>query len=300
MRILVTGGGGFIGAWIIRRLMRSDTVLRVLDSKSDRTVVREIAGDAAAESIEWHVGDIADADSVRSAAAGCDRIIHLAAMLTPACQADPIRGAHVNLIGTLNLFEAARTHGIDSVAYMSSAGVFGRTDGRQPQPDTHYGAFKLACEGSARAYWVDHGIASVGFRPYIVYGPGREVGLTAGPTLACRAAARGEAYVIPFSGRADYLYVGDLADAFATACHKPLTGAAAYTIVGEAADAEDIAGLIRAQVRGAEVTAAGPTLPVTADLDPGQVREAFPDIPCTSLKTGVAATIAHYRDHAAR
>ena len=295
MRILVTGGGGFIGAWIIRRLANPDTVLRVLDSKADRAVVREIAGDAVADAVEWHVGDIEDADTVHRGAEGCDRIIHLAAMLTPACQADPIRGAQVNLIGTLNLFEAARIHGIESVAYMSSAGVFGRTDGRQPQPDTHYGAFKLACEGSARAYWIDHGIANVGFRPYIVYGPGREVGLTAGPTLACKAAACGEPYVIPFSGRADYLYVGDLADAFATACRTPLTGAAAYTIVGETADADAVAALVRAEVPGAEITAAGPTLPVTADLDPGPVRDAFPDIPCTPLQAGIAATVAHYR-----
>ncbi|WP_163837351.1 NAD-dependent epimerase/dehydratase family protein, partial [Providencia stuartii] len=67
-----------------------------------------------------------------------------------------------------------------------------------PRPTTHYGTFKLACEGSARAYLADRGLASIGFRPFIVYGPGRETGLTAGPSLACRAAARGESYRIPY------------------------------------------------------------------------------------------------------
>lgn len=295
MRVLVTGGGGFIGAWIIRRLAGTGAQLRVLDSRPDRSLVGSIAGSDVAGALEWMVGDITEPGLMHAAAEGCDRLIHLAAMLTPACQADPIRGAQVNLLGTLNLFEAARAHAIPAVAYMSSAAVFGLEDGRVPAPNTHYGAFKLACEGCARAYWIDRGIASAGFRPYIVYGPGREVGLTAGPSLACRAAARGEAYTIPFSGRADYLYVGDLAEAFAAVCEAPLTGAAAYTLVGEAADATDVAAAIAQLAPGARIGADGPTLPVTADLDPGEARRAFPTIPRTSLAQGLAETIAWYR-----
>lgn len=296
MRVLVTGGGGFIGAWIIRRLAAPGTEIRVFDSSADRSLVRAIAGAAVTDALEWIVGDVTDGAALRRAAESCDRLVHLAAMLTPACRADPIRGAQVNLIGTLNLFEAARAQGIGTVAYMSSAGVFGLKDGRIPLPDTHYGAFKLACEGCARAYWADHGIASVGFRPYIVYGPGREVGLTAGPSIACRAAARGEAYTIPFGGRADYLYVEDLAEAFAVVCTTPLRGAAAYTLVGEAADAVEVAAAIARLAPGAAIDAAGPDLPVTADLDPGPVRTVFPAIPRTSLADGLARTIAWYRE----
>jgi len=156
----------------------------------------------------------------------------MAGILTPDCQADPVRGAEINLIGTLHAFEAARRHGIRPVIYTSSAGVFGPHDGAAPAPTTHYGTFKLATEGSARAYWADHGLPSVGFRPFVVYGPGRETGLSAGPSLACRAAARGQPYVIPFTGATGMVYVEDVAAAYVAALTGKLDGARVFNLLG--------------------------------------------------------------------
>jgi len=169
---------------------------------------------AAAEAVEWRVGDIVAGEQVRRAAEGCDAIVNLAGVLTPACKDDPVRGMQINLIGTLNVFEAARAHGIARILYTSSAGVFGSPDGKVPWPITHYGTSKLACEGSARAYLHDHGLASVGFRPFVIYGPGRETGLTAGPSLACRAAVLRERYTIPYTGKAGLVFVDDVAAAY--------------------------------------------------------------------------------------
>ena len=166
MRVLVTGGKGFLGAWIVRGLLARDIDVRIFDVNDDRRLIATIAGRDTA--LDWRIGDIVSGDSVLNAAEGCDAIIHLAGVLTPDCAADPVRGAQINLIGTLNVFEAARKLGIARIVYTSSASVFGQRDGRLPQPQSHYGAFKLACEGGARAYWNDHRIASVGFRPYIV------------------------------------------------------------------------------------------------------------------------------------
>ena len=168
-----------------------------------------------------------DTDTVMSAAEGCDIVAHLAAILTPACRDNPIRGAEINLIGTLNMFLAARRHGMGRVVYMSSAGVFGPDNGHTPFPTTHYGAFKLACEGAARAYYADHGISSIGFRPFVVYGPGRESGGSAGPSLAARAAAWGEAYTIPFSGASGLVYVDDVAAAYEAAVLREIDDARA-------------------------------------------------------------------------
>lgn len=294
MRVLITGGGGFIGAWIIKRLLAKGDQVRILDAKSDRTIVREIVG-APADTPDWQVGDVSHRATVAKAAEGCDAIFHMAAILTPACAADPIRGAEINLIGTLNAFEAARTHKLRSVIYMSSAGVFGPDDGVTPRPTTHYGAFKLACEGSARAYWLDHGIASVGFRPLIVYGPGRETGLTAGPTLAARAAAEGRPYTIPFTGASDFLFVDDIAAAFVAAASTELKGAEAYNLVGVKATVDDIIRTIARLGLNAHIDAKGPTLPVSDAIVPGTIREVFPSIPTTSLEDGLAATVAHYR-----
>jgi UDP-glucose 4-epimerase len=176
MQVLVTGGSGFIGAWLIKRLTAAGHRIRIFDASTDRKLVHDIAGPAVAEKLDWRSGDVAEPEQVMASAEGCDGIIHLAGVLTPACKADPIRGAKINLLGTLNVFNVAHARGIKRIVYTSSAGVFGPTDGRTPYPTTHYGAFKLACEGSARAFWEDAKIASIGFRPYIVYGAGREVG----------------------------------------------------------------------------------------------------------------------------
>jgi nucleoside-diphosphate-sugar epimerase len=294
MRVLVTGGSGFIGGWMIRRFVARNWEIRVFDIKDDRRITREIVGPAA-DSLDWRVGDIADGAAVEAAAAGCEMIVHLAAVLTPACQADPVRGAQIDLIGQLNAFLAARRHKMKGVVYMSSAGVFGPDDGKQPFPLTHYGAFKLAGEGSARAFWEDDKLPSIGFRPLVVYGPGRELGLTAGPALACRAAARDEPYVIPFTGSTDFLYVDDIAAAFEAAVQAPLTGARVFNVLGEVASVDGLIAEIRRHVPGAQLSAKGPVLPITAHLAADDLPHVLPGVPRTSLAAGVKATIDHYK-----
>ncbi len=294
MRILVTGGRGFLGAWIIRRLLEDGHAVRVFDIDEEARLVRIIAGAVP----EWRVGDIADANLVMSAAEDCDAVIHLAGILLPDCAANPQRGAAINLVGTLNVFEAAWTHGIERIVYTSSAGVFGPDDGRVPFPMTHYGAFKLACEGSARAYWAEHGLSSVGFRPYVVYGPGRETGLTAGPTLACRAAARGEAYTIGYTGTAGLVYVEDVADAYVAAVLRPPAGAHVFNLAGEAASSQEVAAEIMRQDPTARIGVEGPPLPMPPLLAEDALAEHLPGLTTTTLAQGIARTIAFYRETA--
>lgn len=293
-KILITGGSGFIGAWIARRLVQRGASVRIFDLKTNRDPARAVIGDIV-DDMEWVAGDVSDAQAVQDAASGCDLLVHLAAILTPACQANPILGAQITLMGTLNVFEAARAEGIGKVIYMSSAGVFGPDDGLHPHPTTLYGAWKLAGEGCARAYFEDHGIASAGFRPLIVYGPGRETGLTAGPTLACRAAARGEPYTIPFTGDSDYVFVDDVAAAFDEAAASELTGAAVYNIVGEFSTMDGLIASIRESAPGAQLSASGPRVPTTAHIDEGELREMFPAVPRTRVRDGIRETVEFYR-----
>ncbi|MEQ1615057.1 MAG: SDR family oxidoreductase, partial [Hyphomicrobiaceae bacterium] len=291
MRVLVTGGSGFLGAWIIRRLHCGGHEVRIFDLATDRRIVTAVAGEEAAAAAEWVAGDIVTTDEVKSAASGCDAIVHLAGVLTPFCAQNPIRGAEINLIGTLNVFEAARTHGTTRVVYTSSAGVYGPDDGHAPYPMTHYGAFKLACEGSARAYWADHKLGSFGFRPYIVYGPGRESGLTAGPSLACRAAVRGEAYTIPYKGTAGLVFVDDVAAAYVSAALRVPDGAHVVNMVGQLASNDDVVAEIRRVVPDARIEVSGPVPPFAPDVDPGDVARILPGVPATSLRDGIAQTI---------
>lgn len=296
MHILATGGGGFLGAWLIKRLTAAGHQIRIFDVSADRNLLSDIAGRSIAADIDWHCGDIADASQVLKAAEGCDAIVHLAGILTPACKADPVRGAMINLLGTLHIFNAAKVLRIERIVYTSSAGVYGPIDGHFPRPTTHYGAFKLACEGSARAFWEDAGIASIGFRPYVIYGGGREVGLSAGPSLACRAAARGEAYDIPYSGASGLVHVDDVVAAYEMALLRQPDAAHVFNLVGDVASNDDFIAAIRDIVPGAAIGVSGPPLPIASEVEEGELRKVLIGLPHTSIRDGVRRTVAYYQE----
>ena len=293
MKILCVGGAGFIGAWIMRRLLAGGHQIVLLDRSDDRRIVDHIAG-ADAQRIDWRIGDVSLRDDVFTAGEGCEAIIHLAAMLTPSCRADPVRGAQVNLIGTINVFELARENGIKALAYASTAGVFGPDSGVIPAPTNLYGTYKLACEGVARSYAADYGVASVGFRPLTVYGPGRELGASAGPSIACRKAARGETYAIPFSGRTDFIFVDDVAAAFEAAVTRSPRGSHVFNLRGEVSDVAHVACLIT-RLSGVEIAVEGDPMPIAAELEPHDVAAVLGWRATVSLEEGLRRTIDFYR-----
>jgi nucleoside-diphosphate-sugar epimerase len=295
MRVLITGGNGFIGAWTARTLLSAGHDLRIFDMHDDRTIFHEVVGTLENRPIDRIVGDIANAAEVQAAVEGCEGIVHLAGILVPGCRADPILGAEVNVLGTLHVFEAAKKFGVRNLAYASSIAVFGPEDGITPKPTTHYGAYKLCNEDTARAYRVDHGMRSVGLRPFTVYGPGRSIGVTAGPTLAMRAAAEGKPYTIPFTGSTGMDYVADVAAAFARAGTDTPDGAFAYSLQGVVASVGEIIAAIEQCVPGAAIDASGPPLPFSPVVDEADLRTRFAGLPQTGLLEGTRATIEHYR-----
>ena len=283
MKVLITGGG-FLGIRLGQALSAAGHGLRYLD-----------IAPAPLPGLDWRLGDVSSPLAVSRALEGCSHVVHLAALLTPACAADPHRGAQVNLIGTLNVFEAARRSGLKHVVYASSAGVYGPDDATQPRPTTLYGTWKLACEGLARAYHAGHGIGSVALRPFVVYGAGREVGMSAGPSLACRAAANGMAYAIPFSGRTGLVYVDDVVRAFASALMPRMKGAFVFDMPGVVAAVDEFIAELRRQVPGADVTAQGVALPSAADIAQPDMAPVLGAQPVTSLADGITATLAALR-----
>jgi len=294
MKILVTGANGFIGAWALQRLLQAGHEVVAFDLQPAGPLVRRALGDALAQ-VDWRCGDVSDQEHVVAALAGCDRVVHLAGVLTPFCQEQPVRGAMINLAGTLHVFEAARRFGLESVVYASSAGVYGPDHGDFPEPTTHYGAFKLATEGCARAYWRDAGIASLGLRPFVVYGPGREVGGSAGISLACEAAVAGRSYTIPFTGKAGMVYVDDVVDVIVAACGQPFTGAHVLNLVGDVQTPEAVIAEIRRHVPQAQLAAAGAPLQLSPDIAPGDASFLGASLRTTALAEGIARTLAFYR-----
>ena len=103
-------------------------------------------------------------------------------------------------------------------------------------PTTHYGDFKCCNEGNARIYFQDHGMSSIGLRPWTVYGVGRDFGMTSEPTKAIKSLALGRPYHISYGGWQDLQYVDDVADVFVRCLTQPYQGAKSYNLRGDVVD----------------------------------------------------------------
>jgi UDP-glucuronate 4-epimerase len=303
--ILVTGVLGCLGAWTARAALADGDHVVGYDLGEDRARLRLVLG-ADSERVTLVRGDITELEALERTLDEHEitRVVHLAALQVPFVRANPPLGMRVNVAGTVNVFDAVsrRLDRIPGIAYASSTAVYNASDpSPAPEsggtsPSTLYGVSKLADEGLARVYAADAALPSVGLRPYVVYGPGRDQGMTSGPTAAMLAAVRGEPYEIGFTGTAQYDYAPDVARAVLLAAHDPGAGAAVYNAPGVAASVEEIVEAIRAVVPGAEVTWSGERLPFPAELEAVGFDRAVGTFPRTPLAEGVAATIAHFRD----
>ncbi len=243
------------------------------------------------ERISFVRGDVTDIAVVECALAEHEitHIVHLAALQVPFCKADPVLGSQVNVTGTVNVFEAVKRRGLGTtIAYASSAAVY--DEHGDVAPRTLYGVYKVANEGTAKIYAADDGVASVGLRPFIVYGPGRDQGLTAGPTLAMQAATRGEPYRIAFGGRTQFHYAPDVARAFVQAARLEPAGARTFNLGGAATAIADLVAVIEAEVPGAEISFDDAPLPFADELP-----KPWFDSPLTPLEQGVHETVEAFR-----
>ena len=305
---LITGGQGFFGAWIARRLLAEGAPFVMTDLRPDDSILGQVLGAGKAGELDLRFGDISDPAFVEGLVAEvCPRrIIHLAGLQVPTCRKDPVLGARVNILGTLNIFEAARRHtgGVGCVVYASSAAVAGPQedysmeipDGAAHVPRTHYGVFKLCNEGNARIYWEECGVPSVGLRPLTVYGVGREVGITSGPTKAIRAAVLGEEFTVPFTGVTGFNYVGDIADDFIAASRNHSEGALALNNPGENHDVREFLDIVEEELPGAggRLHCEGESIPVAWGLNEDGLRNLLGDVPHTPIRTGIKETISGF------
>lgn len=307
-RFLVTGALGCIGAWVVRVLVQEGVPTTVLDIAGNPHRLQLImTGDELAR-VSFVVGDITDLATVERTVreSGTTHVIHLAGLQVPFCKADPSLGARVNVVGTVNVFEAAKRAGLQRVVYASSVAVFGLSEDYPEgalandaplKPRNHYGVYKQANEGTARIYWLDDGIASIGFRPYTVYGPGRDQGMTSGPTKAMLAAALGRPYHISFGGRGDYSYANDVARTFIQATRLPFDGAQVFNMRGSSVHVREIVETIEAVEPAARgtITFDEKPLALPEDLDDSALRAAFGQLPETPFRQGVEATVAIFK-----
>jgi nucleoside-diphosphate-sugar epimerase len=307
VRVFMTGGYGCIGSWVAKRLVESGGEVWIYDLQEDlKRLGVLLDGEALRERVHFVPGDVAEPDAVRDAVKriGASHILHLAGLQVPTCRANPVLGARVNVIGTLAVFEAALTlrDQVERVVYASSAAVHGPADhgpvGDEVRlaPLSHYGAFKVCNELNARVYWLDHGITSVGLRPWTVYGVGRDFGVTSEPTRAIKSVAVGRPYRISYGGRQDLQYVGDVAEAFVRAVEAPFEGAEAFNVRGSVVSIEEFYEALKSVAPEAAelVTHGDRQLPIAPDLDDSRLQERLGPLPRTSLADGIGETYRRF------
>ncbi len=304
-RFLVTGALGCIGAWTVRALALEGVPVVAFDLATDTRRLELIATPDELRTVTHVKGDITDLGSIERALDEhrITNVIHLAALQVPACRADPPLGARVNVLGTVNVFEAVRRRAdrMAPLVYTGSIGMYAATDvdpvtGRLeaeavPHPANHYGVYKLANEGTARIYWADHELASVGLRPLTVYGPGRDQGLTSTPTKAIVAAVLGRPYRVSFGGRTVFQYARDVAETLVIASRSALRGAHTFNLGGDPVRLTEFVAAIDRAIPGAaeRITVAEPGLPFPEAVS-AEALGALGPVPVTPLDTGIRET----------
>ena len=307
---LVTGAMGCLGAWVLRNLVREGTRVVALDLSADPVRPGLIMTSDELAQVDFVVGDITDEGLVRGLVQRkqITHIVHLAALQVPFCKADPACGARVNVVGTINTFEAARQSqgGVRGLAYASSVAALGPAhhhpqrpvpDDAPLHPETLYGVYKQANESTARVYWQDWRVGSVGLRPYIAYGVGRDQGLTSGIAKAILAAAADRPYHGPFDGMVALQYVDDLARVFIAAARSEYAGAAVCNLRNDVVEVDDFVSMLESAAPGARIThARGHPLPFPADLDDSRLRAIVGSVPHTPLASAIRQSLAMFRD----
>ena len=175
MRFLVTGGAGFIGSNLVKRLLEKGYSIRVLDNFA--TGLRENLTDFIKD-IELIEGDIRDFWTVVKATKGIDYIIHQAALPSiPRSIDNPLTTTEVNINGTLNILEAARFNSVQRIIYASSSSVYGdspqmpKKEDMKPMPKSPYAITKLAGEEYCMSFYNLYGLETVALRYFNVFGP---------------------------------------------------------------------------------------------------------------------------------
>ncbi len=294
--VLITGAGGFLGAWLAAELLARGRTVAAFDRREERGLLADLAGRERALDMSWTTGDITDTVAVEAAfeKSGARSVVHLAALTIPDCRRDPARAVAVNVIGHVNVLEAARRRGIAGMLYTSSIASHPRGELRSPA--NIYGVTKRAVEDISKVYFLDHGITSVGLRPNVVYGYGRAGGETAAVSEAIRAAALGQAYAMPFAGAMSFQYVGEIVDVMIRCLDAAPERPVVSDVTTRVETVDDVLAAISeaepdARIAPSAVARAAPDIA----LDNTPLRTLIGDWPAVPLREGVARTMAIHR-----
>ena len=318
--VLITGGYGCIGSETAKWLLKNSDADVVICSRAVSPARSErVFHDADRVRLRFIQADVSDQTRLQQILTEQDitHVVHMAALQTPDCNAHRDLGLQVNLAGTQNLIEAMKTTrpGLKRYVFASSIAVYGPRAaypaGRvgmlaQPQPVNVYGVWKLAGEQISKFFWEDTGVPTVSLRPGVLYGPGRDAGLTASPTTAIKCLALGLPFEIPFRSRQDYLYAPDVGSAVGNAVMGPFDGHGVFTLPSHTLATEQIVDALRQAADDLglaekfKITVGAQDVPFICDLDYEAFTRAFPGVSHTAIEEGLRNSLEVFVDHVRR
>jgi nucleoside-diphosphate-sugar epimerase len=311
MKVLVTGGAGFIGSHLAGRLAEQGHDVRVLDNFSTgrRSNLPLEGGD-----IEVVEGDIQSCERAYAAARGCELVFHQAALPSvPRSIQDPLTSNASNVTGMLNMMLAARDTGVRRVVYASSSSVYGinptlpESEDMTPMPISPYAVAKLAGEGYCRAFGEVYGLETVAIRYFNVFGPRQDPRSQYAAVVPnfITALLNDTGPVIFGDGEQsrDFTYVENVVQANVLAIDAENVAGRVYNVAcGERVTLNELIAELR-DLLGSDAT------PIYHEPRPGDVRHSLANIaaarrdlayePTVLLREGLSRTIDHFRDELA-
>lgn len=316
MRFLVTGGGGFIGWRVVRNLLARGIPTVVADWSVDPKVRERLERESGGlvSFAPCDVGEFSDVARCFRSHPDITHAIHLAYLMSAEVEANPHLGARVNVLGMINLFEAAVNHKIERLIFTSSETVYGASQsvyGERPiketdhcAPSDHfftYGVMKILNEFMAQKYVQKHGIGMACVRPPVVFGHGRKRGAVLWAEQFFSLPAIGKPVSLPFPAetRDCWVYVDDCAEQLVRLALKPQLAHFAYNSSGHTMRAGDLANVVRRWAPDAQITfdESKPGTPLVDDLDGSRLIEEIGFTP-RPIENGVLAHINEARAEA--
>lgn len=312
-KVLVTGAGGFIGSHLTEHLtgLGADVCAFVrYNSRNDPGLLRLLPKESQ-EQVRFVMGDLKDADAVRSAVRDVEIVFHLGSLIAiPYSYIHPRETVETNVLGALNIFEAARDAGVGKVVHTSTSEVYGTAryipiDENHPlQGQSPYSASKIGADKLAESFYRSFDVPIATIRPFNTYGP-RQSARAVIPTIIAQALTQEKVALGATHTTRDYTFVGDLVRAFVLVAESPRTAGETVNVgsnseISIGTVAEMVASLVGKEIE--VVTDSDRLRPEKSEVerlwcDNTRARDLLGWSPAVPLKEGLLQTIAWFREH---